>query len=161
MTDTSKPGFTLKGWHVLAGFVAFFAVGIAVNIIFVVQAVTTFRGEEVERSYMQGLSYNDVLAAREAQSELGWQAVVNRDDDRLILSVMDANDQPVRGLELSGTLKHPTDMDLDRVVEFSRTDDGVYETRIEDLTEGRWVLSLRSDLEPPFEMEYELWQRSP
>ena len=134
--------------------------GIAVNTVFIVQAITTFRGEDVRRSYVQGLSYNDILDERQAQADLGWQAAVNLQDGTLLVSIRDGEDQPVSDLQFEAHLTHPADMDMDREISFSSTRPGVYEAIVLDLPEGRWVLEITSVGETPFSMEYELWQRS-
>ena len=66
--------FQVRGWHVLTALLAFFGAIIAVNIAFAVIAVRSFPGEDVRRSYVQGLQYNDTLAERRVQQALGWQA---------------------------------------------------------------------------------------
>lgn len=161
MSKSTSSGFRIKGWHVLAGFIAFFGVGIAVNTVFVVQAITTFRGEDVRRSYVQGLSYNDILDDRQAQADLGWQASVNLQDATLLVAIRDDEGQPVSGLQFEARLTHPADMDMDRDLDFSLRSPGLYEAPVVDLPEGRWVLEIASRGERPFSMEYELWQRSP
>jgi nitrogen fixation protein FixH len=53
-------------------FVAFFAVIIAINIIYIYLAKSTWRGVTTEDSYQKGLSYNEVLKQEKKQQELGW-----------------------------------------------------------------------------------------
>lgn len=58
------------GFKVLLCFLAFFGVCIAVNTVFVYEAVTTFRGETAANPYQTGLHYNDILKeARERKHE--------------------------------------------------------------------------------------------
>jgi len=154
----TQPRFTIKGWHVLAGLVGFFAVIAAVNALFITLAVTTFRGEDAKRSYMQGLAYNDVLEDRRAQAQLGWEAAVNLQDGRLFVAVETPNGDPVRGLQLSGTLRHPADTSRDHALSFEETRPGVYAANV-DLETGRWLLDARHEGDPPFELEHELWRR--
>ena len=54
----------LTGWHVLAMFVAFFGVIIAVNLTLAWQAISTFPGLEVENSYVASQTFD---ADRRAQ----------------------------------------------------------------------------------------------
>lgn len=158
MTNDTPSNFTIKGWHVLAAFIAFFAVGITVNTIFVVQAVQTFRGEEVERSYMQGLAYNDVLDARAAQAELGWTARVNLEDDQLLLLIVTETGEPVQALTWTGQLEHRADMDMDRDIILSDRGEGVYVADLSDVPSGNWRLTASAQSEPPFTLEHEFWR---
>jgi len=69
MTTTRQPtGFTLKGWHVLAIFVAFYGVMVAVNTIFIIDAYRTFPGEVSDRPYEDGVAYNQSLRQQAAQA---------------------------------------------------------------------------------------------
>lgn len=152
-------GFRVRGWHVLAAMVAFFSVIIAVNTVFITLALDTFPGEEERRSYMQGLAYNEVIADRRAQSELGWRAAANLVGDRALVRITDADDNPVMGLALTGVLQHPANMDYDRALSFTEVRAGVYAAPVLDLTEGRWTLSAQATGETPFELERDLWRR--
>ena len=78
-------GEGLRGVHVFAGIAAFFGVMILIQVVFVIQAVRTFPGEEVEKSYVQGLDYNATLERRAAQKKLGWSAEAGAEDGTLIV----------------------------------------------------------------------------
>ncbi len=53
-------------------FVAFFAVVLTVNIVFVTFAITSWTGLETENPYIKGLDYNETLAAAAEQHDRGW-----------------------------------------------------------------------------------------
>jgi nitrogen fixation protein FixH len=163
MTDTSAEkdsGFRIKGWHVLAGMVGFFGVIFTVNAIFITVALDTFPGEDTRRSYVQGLAYNDVLDQRAAQAELGWSASANLTAERVLIEVRDADGAPVRSLRLTGTLRHPADMDLDRALTFTELRAGVYAAGVADLPEGRWELNAEAEGDTPFAVAADLrWRR--
>lgn len=164
MTDYSAPegstGFRITGWHVLAGMIIFFATIIAVNAVFISLALKSFPGEDQRRSYVQGLEYNDVIAQRRAQAALGWTAAVNLAEDRVLIRVTNAEDQPVMGLELTGVLRHPANTDLDHALTFNEARTGVYSAPVEDLTEGGWTLHAEAvDADAPFVLERELWRQ--
>ena len=153
-------GFRITGWHVLAGMIMFFATIIAVNTVFISLAVRSFPGEDQRRSYVQGLEYNDVIAQRRAQAALGWTAAVNLADDRVLIRVADAEDQPVMGLELTGALRHPANTDLDHTLAFTEARPGVYSAPVEAVTEGNWTLHAEAvDADTPFVLERELWRQ--
>lgn len=59
-------------WIPLA-FLAGFLVVLGANIALVVLSLSSWSGLTTERSYAQGLAYNQALAAARAQEELGWQ----------------------------------------------------------------------------------------
>jgi nitrogen fixation protein FixH len=163
MTDTpdrNESGFRIKGWHVLAGMVGFFAIIFTVNAIFITVALDTFPGEDTRRSYVQGLAYNEVLEERAAQAELGWSASANLTADRVLVEVRDADGAPVRSLRLAGALRHPANMQLDRDLTFTEVRDGVYAAGVADLPEGRWELNAEAEGDTPFAVEADLrWRR--
>ena len=69
MAVTEKPVRPLTGWHVLAMFVAFFGVIIAVNAGLAWKAISTFPGLEVDNGYIASQSFD---AERSAQRALNW-----------------------------------------------------------------------------------------
>ena len=148
----------IKGHHVLIGFVAFFGIVFAVNAVFVTQAIRTFRGEDEPRSYIQGINYNDVLARRDAQAELGWTAISSVSADDIRLEISDADGNGVTELDLDARLRHPTDSSLDIVLTLRGDGPGVYTTQA-DIPAGLWTLVVSTSDGPPFEMEQEIWLR--
>lgn len=155
----APPGFTIKGWHVLAGMVGFFAIIISVNAVFITLAMQSFPGEETQRSYVQGLAYNQVLDARETQADLGWSASANLTESRVLVEVRDADGDPVNALRLTGSLRHPADMDLDRPLTFTEVRAGVYAAGVSDLSAGRWRLEAQAAGDTPFAVEADLQWR--
>jgi len=134
----------LTGRHVLFILLAFFGVMFAVNTYFTVMAVQSFRGEDVKRSYRQGLDYNTTLEARAAQATLGWSAHVNMRSNPdgtsvLIVRVDDSVGVTPPSLTLSGHLRHPTDTDNDIELAFKSDGDGLYRANLGTLT-GRYQL---------------------
>ena len=69
MTTTDLGERKLTGWHVLAMFVAFFGVIIAVNVTLAWKAIATFPGVEVENGYVASQSFDKDRAAQKA---LDW-----------------------------------------------------------------------------------------
>tara|TARA_R110002073_G_scaffold6985_7_gene40414 strand:- start:4410 stop:4877 length:468 start_codon:yes stop_codon:yes gene_type:complete len=146
----------LRGWHVLVMILMFFGVTIGVNATFITLALQTFPGEDVPRSYVQGINFNDTLDARRRQTELGWTASFNAVDGRLVLAVADAADRPVPGLVLSGEMVHPDTTTACPLV-FAEGQDGLYRAPLACDTSGRWRVRVHNDGDAPFEVEYELW----
>ena len=139
----------LRGVHVLAGLLAFFAAIIAVNVAFAFIAVRSFPGEDVRRSYLQGLQYNETLAARRAQAELGWRVTAGLrqgDEGGVVEVVVTGRDgAPVAGAHLTGDLQWPTDSRHDRALNFQSAGAGRYTAPVPDLTSGRWRLRARAE----------------
>lgn len=104
---TAKPGFVIKGWHVLAGVVGFFAVIIGIDTLFVVQAVRTYPGEVSVTPYEDGLAYNQRIAQLEAQEALGWDAGVAAEPGAVLVRLRDGEGRPLTGLTLTGRLQRP------------------------------------------------------
>ncbi|MEM7728572.1 MAG: FixH family protein [Pseudomonadota bacterium] len=146
MSGTLKAERELTGRHVLIMLLIFFGLIIGSSIWFTTLAVTSFRGEDVEKSYRQGLDYNHTLAEREAQAALGWAASVNTvgtPDDRMLVVRLDAGDRKLFGLEVTGKLRHPVDTDLDRNLAFQPGPDGTLRADLSGLI-GQWVLQAQA-----------------
>ncbi|MBI1250124.1 MAG: ferredoxin [Alphaproteobacteria bacterium] len=134
----------IRGAHVLAAMLLFFAAVIAINVAFATIAVRTFPGEDVPRSYAQGLQYNETLAKRRAQEALGWRVSADLravDGEAAIeVELRDRDGFPIRNAHLTAALQRPTDAHLDRAVSFVDLGDGRYQALASDLAPGRWRL---------------------
>ena len=89
-------------------FVGGMALVVAVNLVLVFAALTTFTGVTTGQSYDRGRAYNAVLAEAARQDALGWTARVTFDGGLLDVAVADREGQPVRG-SLEGVLLRPLD----------------------------------------------------
>ena len=162
MTDTvtiDAPHRELTGRHVLIIMLVFFGVIIGASIWFTTMAVQSFRGEDVEKSYRQGLDYNETLAERAAQNELGWSARVNLVggmDDRTLIVQIAADERPIYGLSFTGKLRHPVDTDLDRTITFQPAANGTARADVSGLI-GQWTLqAIAADGQDDFRFTYPL-----
>lgn len=155
----------LRGWHVLVIMLCFFGTVIAVNAAFIALAVQSFPGEDVRRSYLQGLQYNDKIAERREQAALGWQAAaaLSGEGDGALLEVTltGRENVPLDGAAVTGELQWPTDASLDRALVFEPAGAGRYVARLDDLPNGRWRLRARAERgESTLDFEAELTWRS-
>jgi len=121
----------LTGRHVLLMLLAFFGVMLAVNTYFTVAAVKTFRGEDVKRSYRQGLDYNRTIQTRAQQSQLGWTVSANtqtlkNDTVEIVLRLNNENDRGIGNLEIKGQLSHRVDSRFDQDITFKAIGGGRY-----------------------------------
>ena len=132
----------LKGWHVLLIMLAFFGVMFTVNGFFLYSAITSFPGEDVEKSYLQGVHYNDTLEARRAQAELGWTVRAGLSGaDRVAVQVTDADETPVTGLAVSAKLRRLATGAEDVTVELTAAGQpGYYAADLPEITSGQWEL---------------------
>lgn len=153
--------FRLRGWHVLAAILAFFGAVIAVNVGFIVVAVGSFPGEDVRRSYLQGLRFNDTLAERRAQAALGWRASAGLSSEGeagvIEIALHDAAGAPIEAAQIEAALERPTQAALDHPLRFTSSGPGRYVARVEGLEAGRWRLRARAQRgDDAFDFEAEL-----
>lgn len=157
MAPTARREKELTGQHVLIMLLAFFGIMLSVNVYFTVMAVKSFSGEDVPRSYRQGLDYNQTLESRAAQNELGWSAHVNAVADRVIVEVRSASGEPIDNLQLTGGLHHPATLSNDQTLTFTPDGNGRYVAKIFGL-QGRWKLkAIAVEDQAEFRFESDLW----
>jgi nitrogen fixation protein FixH len=152
----------LTGRGVLLWLFLFFGVVIVTNVFFITVAVKTFRGEDEAKPYLQGIAYNQTLARRAEQAELGWHAFIaaERSGDKgavVDLDVVDANGAPKAGLVLTGELHHPSDEYRDRPIRFRELSPGHYRSEVENVRPGDWDVIARTEQGTPFEASRRLW----
>ena len=138
MTRTRKP---ITGWHMLAGFAAFFGVIIAVNFTMASLARSTFGRVVVENSYVAGQHYNEWLQRAEAQKALGWTESVRLDESRHVIVRMAKGDAPLSGIAATGEATHPLGRAPAIALKFHTYDTGVVRSE-QALPAGRWQVTL-------------------
>jgi nitrogen fixation protein FixH len=146
MSDRDK-GFRLTGKHVLAGFIVFFGVIIAVDVVFVRLAVRSFPGEETKKSYYQGLQYNDVLDAKARQSESGWRMQLLKtpsagSEPMIEVRLVDDEGQPIFDADITGEIVRPTTEAGRQKLSFYLRRDGIYRADLQTIEEGAWDFSV-------------------
>ncbi len=140
MTDPQPAEVTRKltGWHVATMFIGGFGIIIGVNLFMATQAVSTFPGLEVSSSYADSQTFDD---RRNAQVALGWEATVEAEVDRIVLTLVDAEGRPAYPAELTALLTRPTTRADDQLLELIRGSNGALVAPAE-LAPGRWRLRL-------------------
>ena len=155
----------LSGRDVLFLLAAFFVVIFAVNGVFIAQAVMTFRGEDQQDPYLQGIDYNRTLEREAIQNSIGWHASIGgtrtvQGAAEIIVTLKDSRLEPVRHLLLRGTLRHPSDQHRDRAFTLSEISPGAYASRLNGITAGAWdVVVLTASTKTPFAAERRVWLR--
>ncbi|MDO5755936.1 MAG: FixH family protein [Rhodobacterales bacterium] len=127
----------ITGRHVLMGFVAFFGVIIAVNLVLAYSAVSTFPGLEVANSYVASQEFDE---RRDAQEALGWTVDASHHAGMLTLAITGVNGAPVEVAELDAVLGRPTHVRDDVAPDFA-FDGTAYRAPV-DLAPGNWNIRM-------------------
>ena len=129
----------LTGWHVLAMFVAFFGVIIAVNGVLAWKAISTFPGLEVANGYVASQTFDAEMAAQKA---LGWRLTHGYDTAKNVLRLefSDDNGAPVKLASLQVLVGRATEAVNDTRPEFTGLS-GLY-TAPATLGTGKWMMAV-------------------
>lgn len=142
----------LKGWHALLWFLGFFGFMFIVNGIFLWAAITSFPGEDVEKSYLTGLNYNSELSRRAQQADAGWTAEIGliaaSSEPEIHVRLLNSDGAALPVFGTSAVLRHPTDTGLDRVLDLTPIGGGEYVAPIGDAPPGVWSVALTADVDP-------------
>ena len=144
MSEKTHSG-KLTGKHVLVMLLVFFGVVFAVNGYFISSAVKSFPGQVEDKSYLQGLKFNQTLEARRKQSQLGWMAQIGVEASgigpRSLVSVYtNSEGAAVTGLEVIAELVRHDDRHISLVRRMQKKDIGEYWLDVSDLGPGRWTV---------------------
>lgn len=153
----------LTGRAVLTWLAGFFGIIFATNAVFITEAVKTFRGEDEQKPYLQGIAYNQTLTKRAEQIKLGWQASIDAQRSGLgpvtiRVELRHPDGSPETGAHLAGELRHPADENRDRPLRFSEVSDGSYEATVQ-AAPGGWDVLVSNSNGAPFRAERRLWLR--
>ena len=155
----------LTGRGVLLWLFGFFGIIFAMNFYFIMVSSATFRGEDEQKPYLQGVEFNQTLARRAEQRALGWKAGITaiRLTDghvRIEITALDRNGKAVRDAALAGELRHPSDENRDRALRLTQVAPGIYQVELNGISAGIWdVLVHSADAHAPFEAERRVWVR--
>lgn len=153
----------LTGRKVLLWLTGFFAFVMAVNALFIVISLKTFRGEDEQKPYLQGVEYNRTLALRAEQTKIGWRAAIGATrspsgDLEISVSLNGPNGAPAPQAAFEGELRHPADENRDRVFALTETGPGIYRASLQGVGAGAWdVIVTARDPKHPFEASRRLW----
>ena len=137
-TNLFKPE---KGTWVLMSFVAFFGVIIAVNSIFITNALSSYSGVITENPYRKGIAYNQVLQAVEEQPTLEQSASYK--DGVLYWNLLDEHDQPLTAdVHVNMVLAIKDGFDYQLPLE--QSDPGRYHAAINTAHKGLWHAHLKA-----------------
>jgi nitrogen fixation protein FixH len=153
---------TLTGRDVLFWLVAIFGLVIAVNTAFIVISVRTYRGEDEQKPYLQGVEYNHTLAERAEQAKLGWRATIGvsrlaNGKARIVVLLVQSDGSAKSHAVLSGELRHPSDENRDLPLRLHEEGAGHYQDDINGVASGAWDVIIRASGPQPFEASRRLW----
>lgn len=154
----------LTGRGVLLLLAGFFGVIFATNAVFITAAVKSFRGEDEQKPYLQGIEYNETLERRSQQARLGWIAslAAHRLPSGAVLVDAWVQGRDGKGqdhLALAGELRHPSDENRDQQLSFREVAAGHYEARLATAAPGHWDVIVTNQGREPFQASRRLWLR--
>lgn len=139
MTAAASPGFRINGWHVLAGFLAFFVVVTAVDVVMAVDAYRTHSGEVSTSPYEDGLAYDSQLDQQRNQARLGWRMALGLGaSGEVRLTAATATGAALDGLRVTGRLERPATEEGRIDLAFQPLGPGVYVAQPSRLPAGAW-----------------------
>jgi nitrogen fixation protein FixH len=153
----------LTGRGVSLWLAGFFGLIIITNAIFITQAVKTFRGEDEQKPYLQGVQYNQTIAHRAEQARLGWRASIDArrlpaGQVEILVELRHRDGSPETDAQLAGALRHPADENRDRALRFSQISSGLYQATIQ-AAPGNWDVLVSNAQGAPFQASRRLWLR--
>ena len=155
----------LTGRGVLVWLFGFFGIVFAMNTYFIVASSRTFRGEDEQKPYLQGMEYNQTLARHAQQAALGWTTVITAarlpsGDVRIEVRMRDRAGRPLTDSRLAGELRHPSDANRDRALPLTEHETGTYLAQLSHVSPGVWDVLVHSNNKlMPFDAERRLWVR--
>jgi len=154
-TATGRAPRVLTGRFVLFCLLAFFGTVLAMNVVMVRVALSSFSGVETESAYKAGLNFKNDLAAAHAQDERHWKvdAVLQNENGTTIVTITsrDPESRPLAGYVAAARLTHPTDRRRDEVLDLTEIAPGRYQGQTA-ASKGQWdlVIELKRDAETVF-----------
>jgi nitrogen fixation protein FixH len=147
---TTRKPFRLTGWHVFLMLCAFFGFMFIVNGIFLWAALSSFPGEDEQKSYLQGLHYNEAISARRIQEEQGWSAQIGltptESGDRLVIRLLDSDGSSLAAQDLQAQLRRTVTGVEDVPISLQRSENGDYYADISLLDKGAWEARVQASV---------------
>jgi nitrogen fixation protein FixH len=155
----------LTGRGILLWLGAFFGVIFLVDAAFIWVSVSTYRGEDEQRPYLQGIAFNRTLERRAEQARLGWVSHISAERlpsgaVQLMVTLKDASGAPQSVPRLDGELRHPADETRDHPLHLTEHRKGEYEAKLGGVSPGAWDVVVSTPAGAiPFEASERLWLR--
>ncbi|MEQ9435631.1 FixH family protein [Hyphomonas sp.] len=140
----------LKGRHVLVWMLGFFGLMFVVNGIFLWAAITSFPGEHVKHSYLQGLQYNKTIESRSYQQNMMWTAevgLVETDAGQILVArLFDGDGNPLPARAVKGELRRAATQESDLGLELTPVGAGEFQGTLPVLASGAWHVTINADV---------------
>ncbi len=141
---------TLKGHHVLFWLLGFFGLMFVVNGVFLWAALTSFPGEDVRHSYLQGLQFNKTITSRQHQENKAWKAelglVAEPGGNVLVARILDADGLALPSRNVTAELRRAATQDSDIILEMLPVGSGEYRAALPIMVTGAWHVALKADI---------------
>ncbi|WP_340691670.1 FixH family protein [Hyphomonas sp.] len=143
-------GKVLKGHHVLFWLMGFFGLMFVVNGVFLWAALSSFPGEDVRHSYLQGLQFNQTIVSLKHQKEMAWKAELGLieapDGDVLIARILDADGLALPSRNVTVELRRAATQDSDIILDMQPVGSGEYRAALPVLAKGAWHVALNAEV---------------
>jgi len=143
-------GKILKGHHVLFWLLGFFGLMFVVNGVFLWAALSSFPGEDVRHSYLQGLQFNKTIESFKHQQDMAWKAelglVEEPDGDVLIARILDADGLALPSRNVTVELRRAATQDSDIFLDMQPVGSGEYRAALPVLSKGAWHVALNAEV---------------
>ncbi|CAM5768090.1 hypothetical protein LMIY3S_02383 [Labrys miyagiensis] len=134
----------LNGWHVLAMFIAFFGVIIAVNTALAVYASRSWTGLVVENSYVTSQRFNSLIERSREQEALGWKSKLVIADGAIRYELADGAGMPVALRGVTVKFRHPAYDSQDRTMALREVGPGAFSLD-HGVRDGLWIVEIDAD----------------
>lgn len=146
MTIPRRNSGEFTGKHMLGLMLAFFGTVIAVNVVLVTFARTSWTGLVVENAYVASQEFNEHAAEGKAQAALGWKSSLVIDHDGIRYRLTDASGKPVAARAVTARFRRPAYEAEDQTVAFARTAEGAF-VRGQTVRDGIWIVETDVDVD--------------
>jgi nitrogen fixation protein FixH len=154
----------IRGGHVLAAMLAFFAVIIVADATLIYRALTTFGGVDNPNAYRQGVAYNQRIERDARQSLIGWQdeIVAVGEPKRLRVTLRDHAGAVISSKKVGARVGRPATNRFDAGLELTEVAPGQYEVPLPKAGEGSWIVDLNvtdgsASVEPLYQARRRIW----
>ena len=146
----TQPSKVMKGHHVLFWLMGFFGLMLVVNGVFLWAAITSFPGEDVHHSYLQGIHFNDRLSAQAYQEKMGWRSEVglltSDDGDVLICRILGPDGSALPAGPVTAEIRRAASQNSDIVLTLAPVGGGEYRASLPLLSEGAWHVIIDTEI---------------
>lgn len=137
-------GREFTGRHMFVAVVAFFFVIIAVNLLMAGLATRSWSGLVVKNSYVASQSFNEAVAAKRRQDQLGWRGKFAANGTEIGYRLTSRSGEPVVASMIQLTFRRPAYEAEDHIVTLRKGQDGTFSVR-HRLADGIWVVEVLAD----------------